>query len=394
MVYVAPGNGGTTWPPSPEAPDLQPRAPARSVPIRPDDIQTLIGFAREQAIDLTVVGPETPLAHGIVDAFQAAGLRIFGPTRAAARIETSKAFAKALMGACGVPTPDYAVFHRFEEARAYLRAHPGPVVVKASGLAGGKGAFVCDTPEEAEEALHRLMRERIFGEAGDTVVIEERLYGSELSMLALSDGRMVKPLLPARDHKRLMDGDRGPNTGGMGAYAPVPEVGPDAVEQVVQQIMVPVLDALARQGTPFVGVLYAGLMWTASGPFVLEFNARFGDPEAQAILPLLETDGLEALEACLEGRLEDLSLRWRPGGMRHRGPRIPGLSRSCPGGASHQRAGGCGGSGRGAGFSRRHPPGGRPAGHRRRACPGRQRDRSGSAWGSCTGLCGCGAHPL
>ncbi|WP_322802410.1 phosphoribosylamine--glycine ligase [Thermoflexus sp.] len=313
MVYVAPGNGGTTWPPSPEAPDLQPRAPARSVPIRPDDIQTLIGFAREQAIDLTVVGPETPLAHGIVDAFQAAGLRIFGPTRAAARIETSKAFAKALMRACGVPTPDYAVFHRFEEARAYLRAHPGPVVVKASGLAGGKGAFVCDTPEEAEEALHRLMRERIFGEAGDTVVIEERLYGSELSMLALSDGRMVKPLLPARDHKRLMDGDRGPNTGGMGAYAPVPEVGPDAVEQVVQQIMVPVLDALARQGTPFVGVLYAGLMWTASGPFVLEFNARFGDPEAQAILPLLETDGLEALEACLEGRLEDLSLRWRPG---------------------------------------------------------------------------------
>ncbi|GBD09467.1 Phosphoribosylamine--glycine ligase [Candidatus Thermoflexus japonica] len=313
IVYVAPGNGGTSWPPFPGDRELQPRAPARSVPIPPDDLQALIAFAREQAIDLTVVGPEAPLARGIVDAFQAAGLRIFGPTRAAARIETSKAFAKALMRACSVPTPDYAVFHNLEEARAYLRAHPGPVVVKASGLAGGKGAFVCESAEEAEEALYRLMGERVFGEAGDTVIIEERLYGSELSLLALSDGRTAMPLLPARDHKRLMDGDRGPNTGGMGAYAPVPEVGPEAIEQAVRQILMPVLDAMARQGTPFVGVLYAGLMWTASGPFVLEFNARFGDPEAQAILPLLETDLLGALEACLAGRLEDLNLRWRPG---------------------------------------------------------------------------------
>jgi phosphoribosylamine--glycine ligase len=312
-VYVAPGNGGTSWPPSPEASDLQPRAPARSVPIRSDDIQALIDFVREQGIDLTVVGPEAPLARGIVDAFRAAGLRIFGPSRAAARIETSKAFAKALMRSCGIPTPDYAVFHDFEKARAYLRARPGPVVVKASGLAGGKGAFVCESSEEAEEALYRLMRERIFGEAGETVVIEERLYGSELSLLAFSDGRTARPLLPARDHKRLLDGDRGPNTGGMGAYAPVPEVGPDAVDRVVREIMEPVLQALARQGTPFVGVLYAGLMWTERGPFVLEFNARFGDPEAQAILPLLETDLLAALEACVEGRLGDVELRWRPG---------------------------------------------------------------------------------
>ncbi|WP_376788623.1 phosphoribosylamine--glycine ligase [Thermoflexus sp.] len=313
VVYVAPGNGGTSWPPALGAGGLQPRAPALRVPIGAEAIGTLLDFARTEGIDLTVVGPETPLARGIVDAFQAAGLRIFGPTRAAARIETSKAFAKDLMRSWGIPTPDYAVFHDFEKARAYLRARPGPVVVKASGLAGGKGAFVCESLEEAEEALFRLMRERIFGEAGDTVVIEERLYGSEVSLLALSDGWTVRPLLPARDHKRLLDGDQGPNTGGMGAYAPVPDIGPDAVERVVREIVEPVLEALARQGTPFVGVLYAGLIWTDRGPFVLEFNARFGDPEAQALLPLLETDLLEVLEACVEGRLGDVDLRWHPG---------------------------------------------------------------------------------
>ncbi|HXF70874.1 MAG TPA: phosphoribosylamine--glycine ligase [Thermoflexus sp.] len=312
-VYVAPGNAGTSWPAAPASEGKWPRAHATSIPIAAEDVEHLLAFAREQAIDLTIVGPEAPLALGIVNAFQAAGLRIFGPTREAARLETSKAFAKDLMRASGIPTADYRVFHDLEAALGYVRRHPGPLVVKASGLAGGKGAFVCATPEEAEAALIQLMRERIFGEAGDTVVIEERLEGRELSLLALVDGQTVRPLLPARDHKRLWDGDRGPNTGGMGAYAPTPDVTPDDLDAMVRTILQPAVEAMARRGTPFVGVLYAGLMLTAQGPYVLEFNARFGDPEAQAILPLLESDLVEAIEACLEGRLEQVNLGWRPG---------------------------------------------------------------------------------
>jgi len=306
-VYVAPGNAGTSWPAAPGW------APAASVPIPAEDVAGLIAFARERGIDCTVVGPEAPLAQGIVDAFQAAGLRIFGPTRAAARIETSKAFAKDLMRRCGIPTAEYAVFHAFEEARAYVRRRPGPWVVKASGLAGGKGTFVCASSEEAEDALRRLMQERVFGEAGETVVIEERLEGRELSLLAFTDGEAVRPLLPARDHKRLQDGDRGPNTGGMGAYAPVPDVHPHEIEAMVRTLLCPIIEALARMGTPFIGVIYAGLMLTAQGPFVLEFNARLGDPEAQAILPLLENDLLEVIEATLAGRLAETTLRWHPG---------------------------------------------------------------------------------
>ncbi len=312
-VYVAPGNAGTSWPAALEGDPRGPRAPADSIPIAAEDLEGLLAFARERSVDLTVVGPEAPLARGIVDAFRAAGMRIFGPTQAAARIEASKAFAKDLMRACGIPTADYAVFHDLRAARDYVRRRPGPHVVKASGLAGGKGTFVCATPEEAEEALRLLMEERIFEEAGETVVIEERLEGRELSLLAFVDGKTVRPLLPARDHKRLRDGDQGPNTGGMGAYAPVPDVTTDEVEEMRRTILQPAVEELARRGTPFVGVLYAGLMLTARGPFVLEFNARFGDPEAQAILPLLESDLLEALEACLDGRLGDAPLRWRPG---------------------------------------------------------------------------------
>lgn len=306
-VYVAPGNAGTQWPARPG------QAPAISVPIPVERVEELMTFASKHHIALTVVGPEAPLALGIVDAFQAAGLRIFGPTQAAARIESSKAFAKALMHRCGIPTAAFAVFHELDAARAYVRRHSGPLVVKASGLAGGKGTFVCETPQEAEEALHLLMAERIFGEAGETVVIEERLEGQELSLLAFTDGQVVKPLLPARDHKRLCDGDRGPNTGGMGAYAPVPDVSEQQIVEIVQTILEPTVEALAQQGTPFIGVLYAGLMLTPRGPFVLEFNARLGDPETQAILPLLESDLLEALEACLDRRLEGISFRWRSG---------------------------------------------------------------------------------
>lgn len=306
-VYVAPGNAGTQWPARPG------QAPAISVPIPVERVEELMTFASKHHIALTVVGPEAPLALGIVDAFQAAGLRIFGPTQAAARIESSKAFAKALMHRCGIPTAAFAVFHELDAARAYVRRHSGPLVVKASGLAGGKGTFVCETPQEAEEALHLLMAERIFGEAGETVVIEERLEGQELSLLAFTDGQVVKPLLPARDHKRLCDGDRGPNTGGMGAYAPVPDVSEQQIVEIVQTILEPTVEALAQQGTPFIGVLYAGLMLTPRGPFVLEFNARLGDPETQAILPLLESDLLEALEACIDRRLEGISFRWRSG---------------------------------------------------------------------------------
>ncbi|WP_376792593.1 phosphoribosylamine--glycine ligase [Thermoflexus sp.] len=312
-VYVAPGNAGTSWPAAPAPERKRPRAPASSIPIAAEDVEHLLAFAREQTIDLTIVGPEAPLALGIVNAFQAAGLRIFGPTQEAARIETSKAFAKDLMRASGIPTADYRVFHDLEAALRYVRRRPGPLVVKASGLAGGKGAFVCETREEAEAALIRIMHERIFGEAGETVVIEERLEGRELSLLALVDGQTVQPLLPARDHKRLWDGDRGPNTGGMGAYAPTPDVAPNDLDRMVRTILQPAVEAMARRGTPFVGVLYAGLMLTAQGPYVLEFNARFGDPEAQAILPLLESDLLEAIEACLEGRLGRVNLGWRPG---------------------------------------------------------------------------------
>ncbi len=306
-VYVAPGNAGTRWPARSD------RASAVPVPIPAEDIKGLIAFARERAIDLTVVGPEAPLALGMVDAFRAAGLRIFGPTQAAARLESSKAFAKELMRRCGIPTADFAVFHDLDAARSYVRRHSSPLVVKASGLAGGKGTFVCETVQEAEEALRLLIEERVFGEAGETVVIEERLEGRELSLLALTDGQTVRPLLPARDHKRLRDGDQGPNTGGMGAYAPVPDISGEEIEAMARIILQPAVEALARQGAPFTGVLYAGLMLTAHGPFVLEFNARLGDPEAQAILPLLESDLLEALEACLDRRLEEAPLRWRSG---------------------------------------------------------------------------------
>lgn len=321
VVFVAPGNAGTRW-----AGDEVHRAshnvlrtlwdahaPAIRVPIREEDLEGLLAFAQEQRIDLTVVGPEAPLAAGIVDRFREAGLRIFGPSRAAAQIEASKAFAKAFMRAHGIPTADFRTFSNPEDALAWVRRCQRPLVVKASGLAGGKGTFVCETPEAAEAAVRQLMVERIFGDAGRTVVIEERLTGEELSVLAFTDGRSLTVMVPARDYKRLWDGDAGPNTGGMGAYAPVPEVSPDQLATIQRTILAPAVAGLAARGTPFVGVLYAGLMLTQEGPRVLEFNARFGDPEAQALLPLLETDLLEILVACVEGTLDRVILRWRPG---------------------------------------------------------------------------------
>jgi len=299
QLFVAPGNGGTG-------------AIAQNVEISVTDIPALVSFARHERIDLTVVGPEAPLVAGLVDTFAAEGLRAFGPTAAAARLEGSKAFAKRFMVEEGIPTAVGAIFEDYQAARAYLRQGKPPFVVKASGLAAGKGVAVCPTLEEAEAALDRTMVERAFGEAGEQVIIEACLEGEEASLLAFTDGRTVVPMLPARDYKPAGDGDQGPNTGGMGGYAPSPYLPPAMVEEVVARVLQPAVDGMRRRGTPYVGVLYAGLMLTEQGPRVLEFNCRFGDPETQVLLPLLESDLVEIFLACVEGRLDQVQMRWKP----------------------------------------------------------------------------------
>jgi phosphoribosylamine--glycine ligase/phosphoribosylformylglycinamidine cyclo-ligase len=299
-LFVAPGNGGTA-------------AIAENVPIAADDIPALVSFARKKRIDLTIVGPEAPLVAGLADAFAEAGLRAFGPTTAAAQLEGSKAFAKRFMIEEGIPTGVGAMFRDYETALSYLRQQEAPIVVKASGLAAGKGVAVCPTLADAEAALHKTMVERYFGAAGDEVVIEECLTGEEASLLAFSDGKTVVPMLPARDYKRAHDDDQGPNTGGMGCYAPSPYLPPAMVNEVLERVLQPAVDGMRRRGTPYVGVLYAGLMLTDDGPRVLEFNCRFGDPEAQVILPLLESDLVDVLLACLDGRLDETEVRWRSG---------------------------------------------------------------------------------
>jgi phosphoribosylamine--glycine ligase len=317
-VYVAPGNAGTEWPAEGRV------AASQNVPVVAEEIAGLIQFAREQAITLTVIGPEVPLAMGVVDGFQEAGLAVFGPTQAAAQLESSKAFAKQFMGEQGIPTAAYATFEDYEAARDFLEGEtPSPYegegrgkgwVVKASGLAAGKGVVVCDNTAEAAAAVQQMMAERKFGAAGEVVVIEERLSGRELSLMAFCDGRTVALMPPARDHKRVYDGDQGPNTGGMGAYTPVPDVDEGLLEMVKRTVLQPAVEGMAARGTPYVGVLYAGLMVTAEGPKTLEFNCRFGDPETQVVLPLLASDLVEVMRACLEGRLERTEVAWRPGG--------------------------------------------------------------------------------
>jgi phosphoribosylamine--glycine ligase len=301
-VWVAPGNGGT---------DLG--GPIANVSLAEDDFAGLIDFARREVIGLTVVGPEAPLAAGAVDAFQAAGLACFGPGQVAAQLESSKAFAKAFMVRHDIPTGRYAAFTNYQAALAHLRQVDYAVVIKASGLAAGKGVIVPGTPAEAELALRQMMAERIFGAAGDEVLIEERLSGPEASVLAFCDGRTIAPMPAAQDHKRIFDGDAGPNTGGMGAYAPTPLVTPGLYDEIERTILQPTVNGLRAEGTPFVGILYAGLMLTKTGPRVLEFNCRFGDPEAQVILPLLETDLVAVFQACLNGTLDQLELKWRAG---------------------------------------------------------------------------------
>jgi phosphoribosylamine--glycine ligase len=314
QVYVAPGNAGTEWSANPDASDLQPRAASTNVPIAADDIPALVAFARDQKIDLTVVGPEVPLSLGIVDAFQKARLKAFGPLKDAAQLEWSKHFSKAFMRANGIPTAEFEAFTDYDAAVAYVRGLGKPVVVKADGLAAGKGVAVCDTVEEAETALRRILVEDAFGDAGRRVIVEERLEGEELSVLAFSDGENIEMMPFSRDHKRAFEGDKGPNTGGMGAYAPVPGIGYEVIRQIHDDILRKTITRLPKRiGTPYVGVLYAGLMLTADGPKVLEFNCRFGDPETQAILPLLDADLYEILLACVEGRLDEVGSHWQRG---------------------------------------------------------------------------------
>jgi len=297
-IFIAPGNAGTA-------------VIGTNVPIAVEDVAGLVAFAREKGIGLTAVGPEIPLALGLVDAFQAAGLTVFGPPQVAAQLETSKAFAKAFMQEVGIPTAVSATFTDYQQAVNYLP--DGPVVVKASGLAAGKGVIVCDNRAEAEAALRQIMLAREFGAAGDEVVIEERLTGPEVSLLAFCDGQTAVPLPPARDHKRAYDGDRGPNTGGMGVYAPPPDVDAALVDEIMRTVIQPAVQGMAQRGTPYVGVLYAGVMLTAVGPKVLEFNCRFGDPETQAVLPLLNGDLAEIMLACAEQRLMPDLVRVYPG---------------------------------------------------------------------------------
>lgn len=260
-----------------------------------------------------IVGPEAPLADGLVDRLTAQGQRVFGPTQAAARLESSKAFAKAFMTRHRIPTARFAIFEDYAAAERYLRRVDYAVVIKASGLAAGKGVIVPRDVAEARAALRAIMVEREFGAAGDQVVIEERLEGPEVSLMAFCDGETVVPMLPAQDHKRVFDGDAGPNTGGMGAFCPSPLMTPDDIADCVARILQPAVDGMRAEGTPYRGVLYAGLMLTRAGPMVLEFNCRFGDPETQAVLPMLQTDLIEVVAACLEGRLRALPLTWHDG---------------------------------------------------------------------------------
>lgn len=286
---------------------------AELVPIAADDLVALADFAQREAIDLTIVGPEAPLVAGVADVFAERGLTVFGPTRAGALLEGSKAFAKEIMAAAGVPTGTSASFSDYETAAAYLREHGAPVVVKADGLAAGKGVTVAASVEEADAALRECFIERRFGDAGATVLVEEFLEGEELSLLAIVSDGDVLPLAPAQDYKRIFDADRGPNTGGMGCYSPVPSVSAGLYAEIVETVVRPTVAELASRGVPFRGVLYAGIILTASGPKVLEFNCRFGDPETQALIPRLRSDLLEILLFAARGEGLPGSVEWTPG---------------------------------------------------------------------------------
>jgi phosphoribosylamine--glycine ligase len=300
-VFVAPGNAGTA-------------IDAENVPISEMDFPALIQFAKQNKVGLTVVGPEIPLVAGIVDAFEKEKLRIFGPTKAAAQLEGSKIFCKEILRKGNVPTGNYHVFYNGQSAMAYLKEFGDlPLVVKADGLAAGKGVVVCNNQDESKDAVLRMTRDREFGSAADRIMIEERLYGQEASVLAVTDGHTIVTLQPAQDHKAAYDGDQGPNTGGMGAYSPAGLVDDRKLHWIEEYILVPTVHALNQNETPFKGILYAGLMMTAQGPKTLEYNARFGDPECQPLLMRLQTDLLDLLELTIDEHLEQIDmLKWDP----------------------------------------------------------------------------------
>jgi len=297
-IYIAPGNAGTS-------------RYGENIDIVPDDIDALMAFALEKKIDLTIVGPELPLTMGIVDAFRAAGLSIFGPTKEAAAIEGSKAFCKDMLKAADIPTAGYEVFNDAEKAHEYLATAAMPLVVKADGLAAGKGVIICRNCAEAANAVDLIMGEKAFGEAGKNIIIEEFLEGEEASYLAITDGERVVPLAPAQDHKAIFDGDKGPNTGGMGAYSPAPIITTALEEKILETIIKPLILAMAAAGKRYTGVLYAGLMISNTGHIkVLEFNCRFGDPETQPILARLDDDLFEILLGSAKGELKKTRLNW------------------------------------------------------------------------------------
>ncbi len=296
-IFCAPGNGGT-------------QAVARNVHIAPDDIKALGDFAQEEGIDLTVVGPELPLVKGIVDEFERRGLKVFGPRRQLALLEGSKVFAKEAMAKFALPTADFRIFSAEAQAADYIRQKGAPIVVKADGLAQGKGVFVCGSAEEALEALKTIMVDKKFGKSGNQIVVEDCLRGEEVSILVFSDGKNIVPLASSQDHKRIYEGERGGNTGGMGAYSPAPAVTDVLKQKVNTEILQPLLCGLNNEGKIYVGMLYLGLMLTEGGPKVLEFNVRFGDPETQAILPRLKNDLVEVMLATIEGNLDKITLLW------------------------------------------------------------------------------------
>lgn len=297
-IYCAPGNAGIA-------------EIAQCVDIKATDIGALVAFAREHAIDLTVIGMDDPLMLGVVDAFEAAGLRVFGPRKNAAIIEGSKAFSKQLMQKYGIPTAAFWEFTDSEEAKSFLRDHNTyPIVLKADGLALGKGVLICHTEEEALAGVDEIMVDKKFGAAGDAMVIEEFMTGPEVSVLSFCDGKTVKPMVSAQDHKRALDNDEGLNTGGMGTFSPSQYYTPQIQAYAEEHIFKPTLAAMAAEGRPFTGILFFGLMLTEDGPKVLEYNARFGDPETQVVLPRLETDLVDIVEACIDGTLEQMDIQW------------------------------------------------------------------------------------
>ena len=297
-IYVAPGNAGMAQ-------------LAECVPVKAEDIAGLVAFASSKAVDLTIIGPEGPLSMGIVDEFQKVGLRVFGPAKNAAEIEANKAFTKDLMKKYRIPSAEYGTFTDRAEAEAYVRSKGAPIVVKAAGLAAGKGVVVAETVEEAVNALDLIMTKKAFGQAGDVVVVEECLRGEEASFMAFTDGKTVIPMASSQDHKRVFDADKGPNTGGMGAYSPAPVVTKQIEKQVMEKVMNPTVRAMEKEGRLFKGILYAGLMIHNGEARVLEFNARFGDPETQPVMARLDSDIIEIIESILDNKLASTPVKWK-----------------------------------------------------------------------------------